>query len=213
MPPEQARGETDRIDERADVFALGSILCEVLTGEAGVHGPGRDRDPPQGGRRRHGRRAGAAGRLRGRGRADRPGEGLPGGRARGPAARRRTSWPSGSRPTWRACRSGCRRPSASGPWPWRGRSRSGGGARSSSRLAASVLALTTLGGLSTTYYLQQRAEAGRGSGNGRSVERGGERPGREPGGHAPQGGQRQPRGPHAVAGRTGRCQTGGSRRR
>ena len=57
MPPEQARGETDRIDERADVFGLGSILCEILTGAAGVHGPGRDGDPPQGGRRRHGRRA------------------------------------------------------------------------------------------------------------------------------------------------------------
>jgi serine/threonine-protein kinase len=33
MPPEQARGETARIDERADVFALGSILCELLTGQ------------------------------------------------------------------------------------------------------------------------------------------------------------------------------------
>jgi serine/threonine-protein kinase len=32
VAPEQARGEVDRIDERADVFALGSILCEVLTG-------------------------------------------------------------------------------------------------------------------------------------------------------------------------------------
>ena len=32
MAPEQARGETDRMDERADVFALGSILCEILTG-------------------------------------------------------------------------------------------------------------------------------------------------------------------------------------
>ena len=25
-------GELDRVDERADVFALGSILCEILTG-------------------------------------------------------------------------------------------------------------------------------------------------------------------------------------
>jgi serine/threonine-protein kinase len=33
MAPEQARGEIDLIDERADVFALGSILCEVLTGQ------------------------------------------------------------------------------------------------------------------------------------------------------------------------------------
>ena len=32
MAPEQARGETESIDRRADVFALGSILCEILTG-------------------------------------------------------------------------------------------------------------------------------------------------------------------------------------
>ena len=33
MAPEQARGETDVVDERCDVFALRSILCEVLTGK------------------------------------------------------------------------------------------------------------------------------------------------------------------------------------
>ncbi len=32
MPPEQALGEVDQLDERADVFALGAILCEILTG-------------------------------------------------------------------------------------------------------------------------------------------------------------------------------------
>lgn len=32
LPPEQARGEADRVDERADVFSLGGILCHILTG-------------------------------------------------------------------------------------------------------------------------------------------------------------------------------------
>ncbi len=33
MAPEQARGNVAQLDERADVFALGAILCEILTGK------------------------------------------------------------------------------------------------------------------------------------------------------------------------------------
>lgn len=33
VPPEQARGEVEHMDERSDVFGLGAILCEILTGE------------------------------------------------------------------------------------------------------------------------------------------------------------------------------------
>ena len=32
LAPEQARGEIDRIDSRSDVFGLGGMLCEMLTG-------------------------------------------------------------------------------------------------------------------------------------------------------------------------------------
>ena len=32
LPPEQARGDTALIDKRSDVFALGAVLCEILTG-------------------------------------------------------------------------------------------------------------------------------------------------------------------------------------
>jgi serine/threonine-protein kinase len=33
MAPEAARGEVEQLDERCDVFGLGAILCEVLTGQ------------------------------------------------------------------------------------------------------------------------------------------------------------------------------------
>jgi len=38
MPKEQARGETARVDEQVDVFALGAILCEILTGRPAYTG-------------------------------------------------------------------------------------------------------------------------------------------------------------------------------
>jgi serine/threonine-protein kinase len=33
MSPEQARGQVEEIDRRSDVFGLGAVLCEVLTGQ------------------------------------------------------------------------------------------------------------------------------------------------------------------------------------
>jgi len=40
MPPEQARGEIDKLDERCDVFGLGAILCVILTGQPPFHARG-----------------------------------------------------------------------------------------------------------------------------------------------------------------------------
>ena len=39
MPPEQARGRPEVADPRADVFGLGAVLCEILTGEPPYVGP------------------------------------------------------------------------------------------------------------------------------------------------------------------------------
>jgi len=42
MPPEQARGNVDVLDERSDVFSLGAVLCEILTGRPPYLGEGRE---------------------------------------------------------------------------------------------------------------------------------------------------------------------------
>src|SRR5205823_909489 len=43
MPPEQARGENDWLDQRADVFGLGGILVVILTGQPPFEGQTTER--------------------------------------------------------------------------------------------------------------------------------------------------------------------------
>ena len=57
MPPEQAGGDIEAIDERADVFGLGSMLCEILTGQPAYIGRASD-EIVRKAAWRHGRRAG-----------------------------------------------------------------------------------------------------------------------------------------------------------
>ncbi|MCB9878447.1 MAG: tetratricopeptide repeat protein [Planctomycetes bacterium] len=42
MPPEQALGDVERMDRRSDVFGLGGILCEILTGAPPYRGKGQE---------------------------------------------------------------------------------------------------------------------------------------------------------------------------
>ncbi len=47
MSPEQAAGDNHRLDARTDVFALGSILCEILTGRPAYHSDNPDTEQRQ----------------------------------------------------------------------------------------------------------------------------------------------------------------------
>ena len=63
MPPEQAIGDVDRMDERSDVFGLGAILCEILTGQPPYIEADGDFDPASRARRYPARRSTASKRV------------------------------------------------------------------------------------------------------------------------------------------------------
>jgi serine/threonine-protein kinase len=155
MAPEQARGEIDRLDERADVFGLGSILCEILTGHPAYTGRAGDevhRKAAAGDLADAVARldaCGADGELVGLARRclaaepkDRP-------RDAGVVAAALTAHLQGVQQRLQAAERESAVAVARALEERRRRKLQLG-------LAASVLALTTLGGLGATYYLQQR---------------------------------------------------------
>jgi serine/threonine-protein kinase len=156
MAPEQARGEIVLIDCRADVFALGSILCEILTGQPAftgrssgeIHRKSALGDLADAGNRLDG--CGADSELVALARdcvaaepEDRP-------REAGAVAERITSYLASVQEKLRTSE----------------RDRAVAEAKAVEErkhhrlqlgLAAAVLALTTMGGLGTTYFLQERS--------------------------------------------------------
>ncbi|MFO0891162.1 MAG: serine/threonine-protein kinase [Isosphaeraceae bacterium] len=148
MAPEQAAGENDRVDERADVFALGSMLCEVLTGDPAFTGRSSGEIIRKASR---GDTADALARLAGCGAdaelvalardclaaeaEDRP-------RHAGAVSERVTAYLAGVQERVRRAELASVEERAR--------------RRLTTVAAASLLALTTAGGLGTTYWLQQR---------------------------------------------------------
>ena len=154
--PEQAAGEVETVDRRADVFGLGSIHCEILSGGPVFAGRGSAEILRKAMR---GDTADALGRLNGCGAEaeliglakdclevepeDRP-------RDAGVVAERMTAYLAGVQERVQAAERERAVAVARAVEERRRRKLQLG-------LAAAVLALTTLGGLSTTYYLQQRS--------------------------------------------------------
>jgi tetratricopeptide (TPR) repeat protein len=155
MAPEQARGAVELVDRRADVFGLGSILCEVLTGQPAYTGRNSTevlRKALDGDTADACARLGACGAdadLVDLARACLTRE--PGDRPRdaGAVADRTTAYLAGVQEKLRAAERD-RAVAEAGAAAERRRRKLQAG------LAVSVLALTILGSLSTTSYLRQR---------------------------------------------------------
>jgi serine/threonine-protein kinase len=156
MAPEQARGEIGLLDGRADVFALGSILCEILTGQPAFTGRSSGEIHRKSAL---GDLADARNRLEGCGAdselvalardcvaaepEDRP-------REAGAVAARVTAYLAGVQEKLRTSERD-RAVAEAKAFEERKRRRLQLG------LAAAVLALSTMGGLGTTYFLQERS--------------------------------------------------------
>jgi tetratricopeptide (TPR) repeat protein len=155
MAPEQAGGDVARVDRRADVFGLGSILCEILTGQPAYTGRNNNEIMR---RALRGDTSDACARLTACGvdvelvalareclapePADRP-------RDAGAVASRITAYLAGVQEKLHTAERERAVAEARAVEERRRRKLQVG-------LAAAVLALTTVGGLSTSYYLRQK---------------------------------------------------------
>ena len=162
MPPEQASGDVAVLDRRADVFGLGAILCEILTGKPPYVGRSSEEVRRKAANGDLADATGPAGRLRGRcgthrldqghawrREADRPAEGRAGGGRRADPA-----YLDGVQERLQAAeRERAVAEARAGEERRRRRVQLGAGGVGP--------AFTALGGLSTTYFLQQRAERAR----------------------------------------------------
>ena len=88
MPPEQANGDIANLDRRADVFGLGALLCEILTGKPPYVGRSTEEVRRQAANGDLANAPGAPGRLRGGPGTHRADQGVSGPGGGGPAQER-----------------------------------------------------------------------------------------------------------------------------